>query len=224
MNENNDLPALGPDLPRRPDPRNQDARGRFKPGNRAAVAPFRPGNTANLKHGLRGERRKAIDRRRTVDRAATLTVEAIEAKLGPDQMTPQRAVILRNIGRQLRDLGLIEAFENKVGIIDKKNRRAWPIVESKWKLLENVARQLERLGLDGPKKRATSLADVMVEYGPAAASSAADLEPADPGPELEPAPSADAPDDTAADGDPEPQDEAGAETGVGARPLEDRAS
>lgn len=138
-------------------------------------------------------------------------------------MTPQRAVILRNIGRQLRDLGLIEAFENKVGIIDKKNRRAWPIVESKWKLLENVARQLERLGLDGPKKRATSLADVMGEFRSVPDDTGPGSEPADLGPELGPTSGVDAPDDTAADGDPEPQDEAGAEAGAGARPLADRA-
>lgn len=224
MNENEDLPTLAPDLPRKPNPRNQDARGRFKPGNRAAVAPFQPGNTVSTKHGLRGERRKAIDRRRTVDRAAALTVEAIEAKLGPEQMTPQRAVILRNIGRQLRDLGLIEAFELKVGIIDKKNRRAWPIVEAKWKLLENVARQLERLGLDGPKRKATSLADVMIDYGPAARDDGAELEPAGAGAELEPASGAGEAGDPCADGDADAVGATGEADEGGPRPLADRSS
>lgn len=164
MSNDADLPAPAPELPRKPDPANQNARGRFIPGNRAAARPFAPGNQLQLKHGLRAKKASKIDRRRTVDRQVLATIAAIEQKLGEERLTPQRRLILANVGRQLRDLAKIEDFELEVGIIDQRRRAPWPIVEAKWKLLDNVARQLERLGLDGPKKKSGSLADVFAAY------------------------------------------------------------
>lgn len=167
MSDSEDFPALGPDLAQNaelpaPSP-NHDQKGRFRPGNRAQT-PFARGNALSKKHGLHSRAHAKIDRRRTVDRRVIATLRAIEQKLG-ERLTPQRAVILANIGRQLRDLATIEAFEERVGIIDKRRRAPWPISEAKWKLLEHVARQLERLGLDGEKKKARSLTDIVATYG-----------------------------------------------------------
>jgi hypothetical protein len=71
------------------------------PPKRASSA--QPNNINARMHGLRARDAGRIDRRRSVDRRVLETICALEEALG-DRLTPQRALILANVGRRLRDL------------------------------------------------------------------------------------------------------------------------
>lgn len=115
--------------------------------NRARGAPA--GNQNARKHGLRARDAGRIDLRRTEDRRAMHAIAAIETALD-EELSPQRALILTNVGRKIRDVLRIEAYEHELGsIIHKRRRDVIPVTQAKWKLLESIERSLERLGLDG---------------------------------------------------------------------------
>lgn len=92
------------------------------------------------------------------------TIRAIETALGP-KLTPQRSLILANLGRKLRDLAKCESYEDELrSIIDKRRRSIWPVTEQKWKLLESINRDIERVGLELGAKKAASLEDVVASF------------------------------------------------------------
>lgn len=92
---------------------------------------------------------------------------AIEEALG-ERLTPQRSLIIANIGRRLRHLALLEAFEAELGTIGNVRMRAvTPLTESIWKLLDSIERSLERIGLDRTARKAASLADIVASFGKA---------------------------------------------------------
>lgn len=168
MSDYKPLDAAVPDLSQTPD---LDAGQVATPAepNQPVPAKRRPGapkgNTNGKTHGLRIKKRRAIDMRRGHDRRAMQTVRALEAALG-ENLTPQRALILANVGRRLRDLARIEEFEeNQHSIVITRKRAAMPITESKWKLLDSINRDLERVGLERAKGKAKSLDDIHARYG-----------------------------------------------------------
>lgn len=121
-------------------------------------------NRNAVKHGIYARNAGRIDRRRAVDRRVLETIAAIEQAIGP-RLTPQRALILANVGRRLRDLARIEAYEDELGtIIARRKRAAWPITEAKWKLLDAINRDLERIGLDVEKRLGPTLDDIRARY------------------------------------------------------------
>lgn len=132
--------------------------------NRARGAQL--ANENARKHGTYARDAGRIDRRRTVDRRVLATVEALEDALGP-RLTPQRALIVANIGRRLRDLARIEAYVAELGtVVHKRRRDVLPIVEKSWKLLDSINRDLERLGLDVEKIAPRALGDHLADrYG-----------------------------------------------------------
>lgn len=125
------------------------------------------GNKNALKHGLKASNRKPFDKRRGTDRRALATVAAIEEALGA-RATPQRALIIANIGRYLRDYALLQAWEDRKhdGEIVAKGGKVYPTTEARWKLLERIERALERIGLDREQRDAIDLAGHLAEtYG-----------------------------------------------------------
>lgn len=182
MSENEDFSTIAPDLPRiadkQPEATNQDGKGRFVPGNTAG-ARFKRGNRVREQHGLRTRKRAPIDRRRAVDRRVLDTIAAVEEALA-ERLSPQRRLILANIGRRLRDLAKMEAWENEHGLFDQRRRSLTLVSEAKHKLLESIDRALERLGLDVARRTGPTLDDKMKQYTRAAGVDAPELdEPGD---------------------------------------------
>jgi len=142
--------------------------GHFAPAATAAL-PNRargaqPANANARKHGTYAADAGRIDLRRTVDRRVLATVEALEAALG-DRLTPQRALILSNVARWLRDLAKLEAYEDELAtIVHRRRRDVLPVTEKRWKLQEAINRAVERLGLDVEPVRGRTLGDLVATY------------------------------------------------------------
>lgn len=112
-----------------------------------------------------------------MDRDVLQTIVAIEEALG-ERLTPQRSLIIANIGRRLRHLALLEAFEAELGTIGNVRMRAVTLLtESIWKLLDSIERSLERIGLDRTARKAASLADIVASFGKASVEP--EIEPVD---------------------------------------------
>lgn len=123
-----------------------------------------PRNRNARKHGVYSADAGRIDLRRTVDRRVLATVEALEEALG-SRLTPQRALILANIGRWLRDLAKLEAYEAELGtVVHRRRRDVLPVTEKRWKLQESINRAVERLGLDVEPARGKTLEDVVATF------------------------------------------------------------
>lgn len=125
------------------------------------------GNRNRLKHGLRAAR-KPLDRRKAVDRRVLATMAALEGALGT-RMSPQRALIIANIGRQLSDLAKAEAYESELesargSLFNRTKHAPLPITEAKWRLLDSINRNLERIGLDVSGSAEESLEDIVASF------------------------------------------------------------
>jgi hypothetical protein len=133
------------------------------------ISPGAPkGNRNRQKHGLRTQTRSHQDLRRAVDKRVAATMRTWEEALGA-RLSPQRAMIIANIGRKLRDLAKMETYELKLEqergtMFNRRRHSPLPISEAKWKLLDMIDRALERIGLDVTPKAATSLEDVIASF------------------------------------------------------------
>lgn len=145
-----------------------DAVAGAEPPNRARGG--QPGNRNTRKHGLYAKDAGRVDMRRREDRAVFSTVQAIEEDLGGSSaISAQRKVILDGIARKLRDLFKIEAYLGGLtSIVNKRRRCLLPVVLEKHRLLESIARDLERVGLERRKRDPLDLKAYLAERTPAA--------------------------------------------------------
>lgn len=131
-----------------------------------APPPPEKGNQRARKHGLYAKDAGKVDLRRREDRAVHNTLCAIERDLGGSaDLSAQRSVILDGLGLKLRHRFKIEAYlAGLSSIVNKRNRSLLPVVIELHRILESIARDLERLGLERVVSPEKDLAQIEAEY------------------------------------------------------------